>query len=105
MKAFEQLERFQQIIKLIKHERTGTPEEFASRLHIGKRRLYEHLDDIRDMGVQIDYSKQRSTYYFSNGNELELSYSFKLISDEKIKEIFGGLVAINFQSAFFMHSA
>jgi len=105
MKAIEQLERFQQIIKMIKHEKTGTPEEFASYLHIGKRRLYEHLDNFREMGVQIDYSKQRNTYYFSNGHEIELSYSLKIISKEKTKEIFGGFSIFNLQSAFFMHSA
>lgn len=105
MKAIEQLERFQQIIKMIKHEKTGTPEEFANHLHIGKRRLYEHLDDFREMGVQIDYSKLRNTYYFSNGHELELSYSLKIISKEKTKQIFGGNFGFNIQSAFFMHYA
>ena len=105
MKAIEQLERIQRIIKLIKHEKTGTPEEFANSLQIGKRRLYEHLDDFREMGVQIDYSKLRNTYYFSNGHELELSYSLKIISKEKTKEIFGGYSRFNLQSAFFMHSA
>lgn len=104
MKAIEQLERIQRIIKMIKHERTGTPEEFANCLHIGKRRLYEHLDDFRGMGVQIDYSKQRNTYYFSNGHEIELNYSMKIITEEKVKEIFGGLSMLKFQSAFFMHS-
>ena len=103
MKAIEQLERIQRIIQLIKCEKTGTPEEFANYLHIGKRRLYEHLDNFREMGVQIDYSKQRNTYYFSNGQELELSYSLKIISNERIKEIFGGYCEFNMQSAFFMH--
>jgi hypothetical protein len=103
MKAIKQLERFQRIIKLIKHEKTGAPEEFANSLQIGKRRLYEHLDDLREMGVNIDYSKLRKTYYFSNGHEIELSYSLKIISKEKAKEIFGGFSRFNLQSAFFMH--
>ncbi len=103
MNAINQLERIQRIIKLIKLEKTGTPEEFANSLQIGKRRLYEHLDDFREMGVQIDYSKLRNTYYFSNGHELELSYSLKVISKEKTKEIFGGFSRFNIQSAFFMH--
>ena len=103
MNAIKQLERIQQIIRLIKHEKTGTPEEFANSLQIGKRRLYEHLDDFREMGVQVDYSKLRNTYYFSNGHELELSYSLKVISKAKTKEIFGGISHFNIQSAFFMH--
>ena len=90
MKALKQLERLARINKLIKEEKTGTPEEFACCLHIGKRRLFEHLDELRNMGIQIDYSKQRGTYYFSNGHEIELSFSFKIISKETAKEIFGG---------------
>lgn len=103
MKAIEQLERIQQIIKLIKLEKTGTPEEFANHLQISKRRLYDHLDNFRDMGAQIDYSKLRNTYTFSNGHEVELKYSFKLISKEKEQDIFGGYCLFNLQSAFFVH--
>ena len=104
MKAFEQLERLTRINRLIKEEKTGTPEEFASRMHIGKRRLFEHLDELRTMGVQIDYSKQRGTYYFSNGHEIELTFSFKIISKETAKDIFGGNCCSFLQSAFFVHS-
>ncbi len=105
MKSFEQLERIQRIIKLIKHERTGTPAEFADHLFISKRRLYEHLDEIRAMGAQVAYSKQRNTYYFSNGHELELHYSLKIISKETEKQIFGGYSLNNYKSAFFPHCA
>lgn len=105
MKAFEQLERIQRIIELIKYEKTGTPCEFADYVQISKRQLFSYLENFREMGVQIEYSKPRKTYYFPNGYELELSYSFKVISDENTKEIFGGYSDFNFQSAFFLHSA
>ena len=102
MKAFEQLERIRKIIRLIKYEKTGTPEEFADSLRISKRRLYDHLENFRDLGVEIDYSKQRNTYYFSNGHELELHYSLKLITKEKEKEIYGGFCPSYLLSAFFV---
>jgi predicted DNA-binding transcriptional regulator YafY len=82
MKAFEQLERLKRMNRLIKEERTGTPEEFATRLNIGRRRLYELLDDFREMGVLIEYSKLRNTYYYKNGHEIELNFSFKVITRE-----------------------
>lgn len=104
MKAFEQLERIQRIIELIKYEKTGTPCEFADYLQISKRHLFSYLDNFREMGVQIEYSKPRKTYYFLNGHELELSYSLKVISDENTKEIFGGFLKHDLQSAFFLHS-
>jgi hypothetical protein len=103
MKALQQLERIRQIIQLIKLERTGTPEEFASAMKISKRRLFDHLEIFRDLGVEIDYSKQRNTYYFSNGHELDLHYSLKLISKEKEQEIYGGYIQLSLQSAFFVH--
>lgn len=104
MKTFDQLERLTRINRLVREEKTGTPEEFASCLHIGKRRLFDLLDELRTMGVQIDYSKQRRTYFFLNGHEMELKYSLKIISKETEKEIFGGNLTFFLQSVFFVHS-
>ena len=105
MKSFEQLERLTRINRLISSEKTGTPEEFACYLHISRRRLFELLDELRTIGVKIDYSRQRGTYYYSNGHEIELSYSLKIISKENAKVIFGGNCALFLQRAFFVHPA
>lgn len=103
MKALEQLERLQRMNQLIKNERTGTPEEFAGKLGISRRQLYSYIESIKDMGADIGYSKNRRTFYFCNGHEVEISYSFKIISKELSKTTNGGFSINFFQRAFFMH--
>lgn len=63
MKHLKYLRRYQKMQKLILNERTGSAEEFAFRLGLSRRMLFEYLDDMRDMGMDIRYSRRRRTYY------------------------------------------
>ena len=90
MKAVEQLERLKKMNKLIKAECTGTPDEFSNRLGISRRQLYSEIEFIKSMGAAITYSKTRQTFYYCNEHELEIMYSFRIISKEISKKIYGG---------------
>jgi len=79
MKAFEQIERLQMMNNLIKQARTGAPDEFARRLGISRRQLYADLEYFRDSGLEIGYCRQRQSFYYSNGHELELQFRVKII--------------------------
>lgn len=103
MKAIEQLERLQRINELIKAERTGTPDEFAAQLHISRRQLYEYLNYIKDLGVDVSYSKLRKTFYLCNGHELNVTCSVKVVSKHEALKINGGYFRHQLQRAFFMH--
>lgn len=94
MKAIEQLERLKRMNDLIRWGRTGTPDELSGRLGISRRQLYADMDYCRDLGVEIGYSKQRRSFYFSNGHELEISYSLKAIPRSKAQKINGGFFDI-----------
>ena len=101
MKAIEQLERLKKMNRLIKAEHTGNPDEFSRRLGISRRQLYSDIEYLKDMGVEINYSKGRKTFYFCNGNQLEISYSLRIISKDIIKEINGGFFPKNISPCFF----
>lgn len=90
MKAVEQLERLKRMNQLIKAESTGTPDEFSRRLGISRRQLYSEIEYIKLMGAAITYSKTRQTFYYCNGHELEINYSFRIISKGISKKIYGG---------------
>jgi len=45
---------------------TGTPEEFAEKLGIKRSTLYQSLQEMRDMGVDIRYSCTRQSYYYAD---------------------------------------
>lgn len=92
MKAFEQLERLKRMNRLIKEEHTGTPQEFAYYLGISERLLYKLIEEINDLGMDVKYSRIRNTFYYDTEYELEISYSFRVISPQKLKLINGGNV-------------
>lgn len=90
MKALEQLGRLKRMNELIRSGRTGTPEQLSVRLNISRRQLYADLDYCRDLGVEIEYSKQRQTFFYSNGKELEIHFSLKAIPKENLLTVNGG---------------
>lgn len=90
MKAFEQLERLQRMNRLIANRCTGTPAEFAVIIGISERRLFATIEEMKDMGVEIMYSRSEETYYFKKGYGIEIECSMKIISEEQMKIIFGG---------------
>ncbi len=105
MKSIQQLERLKRINEMIKAKSTGSPEMLCNRLNISRRQLFKDLELFKDMGAEITYSKISETYYYPNGHELEISYSFRIIPKKEIHNINGGYFINNLQSAFFMHSA
>ena len=90
MKAIEQLERLKRMNELIKAECTGTPEEFSKMLRISESHLSRILENLKDRGVPVKYSRTRKTYYYPPDTTLKVEYSIRLISDDEIKNIFGG---------------
>jgi len=90
MNMITQLQRVQKINRMIKSARTGSPKEFADELGISESHFYRYIDELQEMGVPIQYSRARRTYYYENNTELSLSYSLKIISEKGSKEIIGG---------------
>ena len=101
MKAFEQLERLKQMNRLIKEERTGTPEEFATKLNVSVSHLYRCIDEIKELGAPVTFSRSRKTYYYEYEFELKVSYSIQLISEQALKKVVGGFLLKNASLLFF----
>jgi len=49
---------------LIRRKATGTPEEFATKLGLGKSVLMEELSELRELGAKIAYCRERRSYYY-----------------------------------------
>jgi biotin operon repressor len=45
---------------------TGSPEEFASKMNLSRSTLFETLQEMKGMGVDIRYSNIRETYYYGD---------------------------------------
>jgi hypothetical protein len=66
MSLFQSIQKIERIHQLIRMEATGNPDDFAKKLHLKKRQLFNLLSEFRDEGADIRYSSLRETYYYNN---------------------------------------
>ena len=95
MILFKQIELLQRINKLIEVSNTGTPIEFARQIRISERHLHVIIEELKDLGAPIDYSRRTETYYYSEPFEIDVSCTFRRLSDKEKRNTSGG-------SLFFM---
>ncbi len=98
MKVFEYLDRISQVHKLVRERRTGTPNEFAGRLGIGRTCLYDLIDELRSRGAPIRYSKSCRTFYYTEPFDVNIKCTFRPLAGAEMQDVTGG---IKFFSAFF----
>jgi len=87
MILFKQIELLQRIHKLIESSSTGTPGEFARRIRVSERHLREIIDEMKDLGAPVDYSRRNGTYYYKEPFEIDVSCTFRRLSDKEQKNI------------------
>lgn len=51
---------------LIAMKATGPPEEFAYKMNLSRSTLFETLQEMKSMGVDIRYSNIRESYYYGD---------------------------------------
>jgi biotin operon repressor len=72
---------------LIYQKATGTPEEFASKLGIHRSTLFQSLQEMREMGVDIRYSYTRQSYYYADDRRIIINIEGFLSGKTILKEI------------------
>lgn len=90
MLLFEGINRMQMLHKLIAKEGTGTPCELADRFRLSKSQLYNLLEEFREMGAEIKYSRTRETFYYRNDFNLEITFKVSVLTSAEEKMICAG---------------
>ena len=72
MSLLKYIERLQRMDLLISMIATGTPEEFAEKLGLGRSTLFQSLQEMREMGVDIRYSFFRQSYYYADNRRIKI---------------------------------
>jgi len=70
--VFDQLRRMD---LMIRSRSTGTPEEFARRLGISVRSLYNYLALMKETGAPIRYSRTKRTYIYTELGSFVISFT------------------------------
>jgi len=71
---------------LIRRKATGTPDQFATRMGLGKSVLMEELRELKQLGAMITYCKERQSYFY----EKEFTFSIGRLDNKKQHELRGG---------------
>lgn len=66
MSLFKYIARLQRMDSLIAMRATGPPEEFAYKMKLSRSTLFETLQEMKVMGVDIRYSNSCETYYYAD---------------------------------------
>ena len=63
-----------QLDQFIRVKGTGSPPEFARKMGISERSLYEYLKVLKDLGAPIKWSRQDKSYYYSVEGQFRISF-------------------------------
>ncbi len=74
MSIIKYIDRLKHIDALIRQERTGSPDEFAKKLRISKRRMYQIMSEIEEMGAPVYYNRLKCTYMYKFPTELKIEF-------------------------------
>lgn len=82
---------------LIRREHTGTANEFAHKLGVSERTLQNHLQQLRELGIDVIYDHYKKTYKYTQKGKISFGFN-----PDDMAQIKGGcrfLIDIPFDNA------
>lgn len=68
------IDRIKRIDGLIRRKATGTPTTFADKMGISKRRIYEYIVELKELGAPIEYNRNRGSYEYAEDGFFDISF-------------------------------
>lgn len=65
----------EQLDSLIRKECTGTANEFAQQLGVSERTLQNHLQQLRELGIDVVYDHYKRTYKYNQKGKVFFGFS------------------------------
>lgn len=90
MEFIKQIERLQLLTKLVREQRTGSPEDLAERLGVSRRQMYVYLEYLNDMGVDIQYSRRLNSFLFASQKQIRIDWRFEVLDPAEVRKVLGG---------------
>ena len=93
MKTLKQIEHLQKAHNLIYHSNTGSPSEFANKLHISQRGLYRILEYLKEMDAAISFSRSSNSYYYTESFNLLVNISVQTMINQELTTLYNNISA------------
>ena len=68
--------------KLIRQEKTGTPDELSVRLSVSRVTLHRMIDDLKVFGVEIMYCRTRRSYCYQGNKVIDIRIKTKALTED-----------------------
>jgi transcriptional antiterminator len=91
MKFIEQIRLLERVDQLIRLKATGNPKELASRLEVSERTVYNIMENLRDLGIDLYYCEQRRSYCYNGSFRIQ----FLIRAVDNREQIVGGEKKVN----------
>jgi len=106
MALFDLINRAERIHRLIRNESTGTPCQFAEKVNLSRRQLYNLLDEFKDFGAEIKYDRTKESFFYVNDFCLEMTVRvINPTTSSENRSFYGGFCENNSASAIWLHGA
>lgn len=69
---YKEINRLQQLDQLIRQQRTGNAHELAVKLKITRRHVYNILEGLRDLGLDIVYDRDRKSFVYKKSYQINI---------------------------------
>ena len=92
MNLIRHIERLEKIDKLVRENKTGTPHEFAEKVGISRRQLYNYIEELRSYGIEIRYSRKNQNFHFENNRRLKINFNCEVIDAGDQQKTSGGFL-------------
>ena len=71
----EHFSTYRQLDYLLLQQATGTATELADRLDIDRSTVFRYLNELRNLGAEIEYNRKQMTYWYINNFSLQNYFS------------------------------
>ena len=90
MCTLKYIERLERIDQFLRQQRTGTAYEFAERLGISRRQLFNLLDELKDLGLPVIYSRSARTFMYEYNCRLKINIEVLELEPVELSYYSGG---------------
>ncbi len=84
------ISRLQLLHKLIKAKATGSPEQLAKQLGVSRSYLYVLLEELKEMNLDVSYSRKNKSFFYKNDVDIELLFQIKTLGKDDLTNINAG---------------
>lgn len=91
VKILDVVDRLSRINDLIKNKKTGNSNELAKTIRLSRSQIFNYLDHLKDMRVEINYNKTTRSYEYTGDFIPKIQSPLRIVKRSELEKIEGGL--------------